>query len=310
MSPLSRSAIAVAWHERRRTAAWSPAAEAQYLLIGCVIFLGAQETGSAIADRLLLHGGRRWELRDARNRQAMIALLRDSLFTPLASVVPPGGLVPQMLSTSLDARVGNLRPLMPLSFYDEAAGFARGRFRWIAGPNPNGDVSDATDATPVTRMRGVVDPAFQSALHRTSWWRDTYFASTPIEPTATLPIACEALRRGANAFSGDADRRHWLLLDAGANGPAGPPTVVTVRFRTDFRPDASYQIAVGAQARGCVRVELLNLPELALSENVDVLELQNPSSRRIELLGLFPPASRNTHARDSGDGHLFGARIR
>jgi hypothetical protein len=287
------AAIAVAWHEARRTAAWSPALEAQFLLIGCAMFLGAQEAGSLISDRLLLHGGRRWEQRDALNRHAMIALLRDSLFTPLESIVPRGGRVPQMLSTSLDVRFPNLQPLLPLSFYDEAAGISRGRFRWVVGPNPNGDVSDPIDATPVTRMRSVVDPAFQSALHRASWWRDTYFATTPLEPTATDPIACEALRRGAEPFQGDAERRHWLLLYVDPSSGTELPAVVDVVFRTGFRPRAVYQVGVGSQMRGCLRVELLSLPEMALSDTVEVLGLQNTSSRRIEPLGLFPPADRH-----------------
>jgi hypothetical protein len=142
-------------------------------------------------------------------------------------------------------------------------------------------------------MKSVVDPAFQSALHRASWWRDTYFASTPLEPTATVPIACEALRRGAEPFLGDAERRHWLLLYVDPNGGTELPAVVDVVFRTGFRPRAVYQVRVGSQMRGCLRVELLSLPELALSDRVEVLGLQNTSSRRIEPLGLFPPADRH-----------------
>jgi hypothetical protein len=287
------TAAAVAWQEARRVGAWRPALEVQYLMIGCAIFLGAQEVGSALGDRMLLHGGRRWEQRDALNRHAMIALLRDSLFTPLESIVPRGGRVPQMLSTSLDVRFPNLQPLLPLSFYDEAAGISRGRFRWVVGPNPNGDVSDPIDATPVTRMRSVVDPAFQSALHRASWWRDTYFASTPLEATVTDPIACEALRRGAEPFLGDAERRHWLLLYVDPSSGTELPALVDVVFRTGFRPRAVYQVRVGSQMRDCLRVELLTLPELALSDTVEVLGLQNRSSRRIESLGLFPPADRH-----------------
>ena len=287
------TAVAVAWQEARRVGAWRPALEVQYLMIGCAIFLGAQEVGSALDDRMLLHGGRRWEQRDALNRHAMIALLRDSLFTPLESIVPAGGRVPQMLSTSLDVRFPNLQPLFPLSFYDEAAGTSRGRFRWVVGPNPNGDVSDPIDATPVTRMRSVVDPAFQSALHRASWWRDTYFASTPLEPTAAVPIACASVRRGAERFMGDAERRHWLLLNVDSSSETGLPAVVDVVFRTGFRPRAVYQVGVGSQMRGCLRVELLTLPELALSDTVEMLGLQNSSSRRIEPLGLFPPADRH-----------------
>ena len=287
------TAVAVAWQEARRVGAWRPALEVQYLMIGCAIFLGAQEVGSALDDRMLLQGGRRWEQRDALNRRAMISRLRDSLFMPLTSIVPAGGRVPQMLSTSLDVRFPNLQPLMPLSFYDETAGVPRGRFRWVVGPYSNGEVSDAADATPVARMKSVVDPGFQSALHRASWWRDTYFTSTPLEPTAAVPIACEALRRGAEPFLGDAERRHWLLLNVDSSSGTGLPAVVDIVFRTEFRPRAVYQVGVGSQMRGCLRVELLSLPELALSDRVEVLGLQNTSSRRIEPLGLFPPADRH-----------------
>lgn len=285
-------AIAVMWQETRRIRAWHPALAVQYLVIGCAVFFGAQEASATLDDRMLVHGGRRWEQRDALNRRSMIELLRDSLFTPLASVVPSGGRLPQMLSTALDARFPNLHPLLPLSFYDEAAGVPRGRFQWVVGPYANGVEYDTTDAIPVMRMKGVVDPAFRTALHRSGWWRDTYFASAPMEPTLTLPIACDASRHGADPLVGDADRRHWLLLSVGANGATELPTFVDVVFRTEYRPRAVYRVAIAPATRGCIRVELLNLPELVLSDEVQLLGLEESSPRHIELVGLFPPGAR------------------
>ena len=289
------AAIAVVWDQARRIGVWPPEREMQFLAGACGVFIGAQTAASAIDARLRIQSGQRWEQRDALLRRDMIALLRDSLFTPLAAIVPPGGRVPQMLSTSLDVRFQRLQPLLPLSFYDEAAGAARGRFRWVAAEFANGERYDGTDVATVSRMKDVVDPAFRAALTHPSWWRDTYFTSTPLEPTATPAYACDAVRRGASPMSGDADRRHWLLLDVGDtrdSSAASPPATLSVAFKTDFRQRAIYQIAVSPQLRGCIRVELLHLPELALSDSVAIFGIENASSRHAELVGLFPSANR------------------
>ncbi|MBI3568459.1 MAG: hypothetical protein HY084_09710 [Gemmatimonadetes bacterium] len=285
------AAIAVAWDRACRTRGWRPARELQYLLLGGMLFLGAQEGSAALADRVSLHGGEWRERRDARARRTALTTLRDSLFTPLAAIVPPGGTVPQMLSSSLDAAFPTQDPHLPLSFYERAGGLPRGRLRWVVGPYANGVVSDTSDATPVTRMRSVVDPAFRAALHRPSWWRDAYFTTAPMTATPTLAAACEAVRRGAEPLAGDADRRHWLLLAVGPPDASDPPAVVRVAFRTDYRAHAVYRVAIDSTTRGCVRLELLHLPELVLSDTVALLGLES-APPRVTLVGLFPPAHR------------------
>jgi hypothetical protein len=96
-------------------------------------------------------------------------------------------------------------------------------------------------------------------------------------------------------LTGDADRRHWLLIDATAAGAAGittDTTFVDLVARTTFRARAVYRLAINSAASGCLRLELLNLPEFVLSDTVELLALEQSSKRRIELLGLFPPAVR------------------
>jgi len=280
--------IAVAWDQARRTGAWRPEQEVRWLAVTAIVFLSVQEAAGAVDARKLIQAGRRWEQRDALLRRDMIATLRDSLFTPLAAIVPPGGRVPQMLSTSLDVRYPRLHPLFPLSFYDEAGGARRGRFRWIAPAYANGETYDGSDATTVSHMKGVVDPAFTAALHNPSWWRDTYFATTPLEPTPMPAFACDAVRRSADPMRGDADRRHWLLLDARGRGSAA---ALNVTVRTDFRSAASYSIDIAPQLNGCARVELLGLPELALSDRIEILGANPTDATRVVLVGLFPPAA-------------------
>ena len=286
--------IAVIWDQARRVGLWPPRREMRFLALICAVFISAQTAASAIDARKLIQAGQGWELRNAELRRGMIAVLRDSLFTPLAAIVPPGGGVPQMLSTSLDVRFPRAQPVLPLSFYDERAGFARGRFHWVVAPYANDDISDAADAVTVTRMKGVVDPAFQAALHNPSWWRDTYFASTPLEPTPTSTFACDALRRGASPMSGDADRRHWLLLDAGTADMRGSTDTVDIEFHSAFRVRAVYRVAIPPELTGCVRIELLQLPELALSDTIAIFGVKNSSSRHVDVVGLFPPANRAT----------------
>jgi hypothetical protein len=288
------AAIAVVWDQARRVGAWDPAREMAFLAITSALFLGAQTAASAVDARMLIQSGQRWEVRDAVLRRDMIATLRDSLFTPLAAIVPTGGRVPQMLSTSLDVRFPKTQPAFPLSFYDERAGVARGRLRWVVAPYANGETSDVADASTVTRMKDVVDPAFQAALHHPSWWRETYFASMPLEPTPTPAFACEALRRGADPMQGDADRRHWLLLDVADAGEK--PTVVDVAIKTSFRTRAVYQIGVNPESRGCIRVELLSLPELSLSDSIELLGIKIGSTRSVELVGFFPPGTTKTRS--------------
>ena len=250
--------IAVAWDQARRVRGWAPRQELRILVVACAGFLGAQTAASAIDARMLIQSGQRWEQRDATRRREMVALLRDSLFIPLSAIVPVGGRVPQMLSTSLDVRFPKLQPLaFPLSFYDERAGIPRGRFHWVAAHYANGETFDASDAQIVTHLKGVVDPAFQAALHRPSWWRDTYFGSTPLEPTPTPAFACVAVRRGASPMRGDADRRHWLLLDAGEGTGFGriDRSRSTSKFKTEFRERAVHRVAIPPQLSGRIRVE-------------------------------------------------------
>ena len=284
--------IALGWQEVQRIRRWRPALEVQYLAIACVAFIGLQETSNFAAGKKWLPGGRTWEIDAARRRAEMITVMRDSIFLPLTRTVGAHGVIPEMLGPQLDARFPRLHPLLPLSFYEAAAGIPRGRFHWVVGPYVDGRVSEVDDATPVTRMKGVIDPGFRSAMHEPGWWRDSYFASAPIETISTLPIACDATRRGADPLVGDADHRHWLLLYVGANGTSELPTLVDVAFKTEFRARAVYQFQIVPATSGCFRVELLNLPEFALSQTVELVGLEHASSRRIELVGLFPPAVR------------------
>ena len=288
------AAIAVMWDQARRIGGWQPRRELRFLAAACAAFIGAQTAASAVDARMLIQSGQRWEARNAALRRDMVAQLRDSLFTPLAAIVPPGGRVPQMLSTSIDARFPKTQPAFPLSFYDERAGIPRGRFHWVAAHYANGDTFDASDAATVTHLKGVVDPAFQAALHRPSWWRETYFASTPLEPTPTPAFACGAQRHGASPMSGDADRRHWLLLEAGAGGFDESTGLVYIEIQTGFRERAVYPVAIPPQLTGCMRVELLHLPELALSDSITLIGARANTSRRVVMLGLFPPARRAT----------------
>ena len=284
--------IALGWQEAQRIRRWRPALEVQYLAIACLAFIGLQEASNFAAGKKWLPGGRAWEVDAARRRAEMITVIRDSIFEPLTRIVVANGMIPEMLGPQLDARFPRLHPLLPLSFYEAAAGIPRGRFHWVVGPYVDGRVSEVDDATPVTRMKAVIDPAFRAALHQPGWWRDSYFASAPIETIATLPVACDATRRGADPLVGDADHRHWLLLYVSTKSTRELPAVVNVAIRTEFRARAVYPIEIAPATSGCVRVELLNLPEFALSQTVALVGLQNPSSRHIELVGFFPPAVR------------------
>ena len=286
------AAIALGWQEAQRLRRWRPALAVQYLALACLAFVGLQEASNFVSGKKWLPGGRTWEVDAARRRSEMIRVVRDSIFEPLTRIVGANGVIPEMLGPQLDARFPRLHPLLPLSFYEAAAGIPRNRFHWVVGPYVDGRVSEVDDATPVTRMKGIIDPAFRSAMHQPGWWRDSYFASAPIETIATLPIACDATRRGANPLAGDADHRHWLLLYVGAKGMSELPTVVDVAVKTEFRARAVYPLEIAPTTSGCVRVELLNLPEFALSQTVELVGVEHASSRRIELVGLFPPAVR------------------
>ena len=286
------AAIALGWQEAQRLRRWRPALAVQYLALACLAFVGLQEASNFVSGKKWLPGGRTWEVDAARRRSEMIRVVRDSIFEPLTRIVGANGVIPEMLGPQLDARFPRLHPLLPLSFYEAAAGIPRGRFHWVVGPYVDGRVSEVDDATPVTRMKAVIDPAFRAALHQPGWWRDSYFASAPIETIATLPVACDATRRGADPLVGDADHRHWLLLYVSTKSTRELPAVVNVAIRTEFRARAVYPIEIAPATSGCVRVELLNLPEFALSQTVALVGLQNPSSRHIELVGFFPPAVR------------------
>lgn len=284
--------LAVAWQLAQRRVASLPSVELQYFVLVSGIFFAAQTASSAIAVRMFLHAGTRWELHDAGTRHRMIAFARDSILAPLSAVVPAGGTIPQMLGGALEQRFPNLQPLWGLSLYQEAADVAPDRFRWVVAPLV-GDAAGSYggSAEVVTRMRGVVDSAFASALHQPSAWRDAYFSPGPLESLTALPVACGSLRRSSSLLSGDVNRRHALLLEVGASTTTATATVVRVAFRTDYRVTAGYEIAIGPALRGCVRVELLNLPELALSDSIVVLGIESNTARHVELLGLFPPAA-------------------
>ena len=217
----------------------------------------------------------------------MITTMRDSVFAPLARIVPDGAMIPQLLGRHLNARFVRLHPLVGASFYVEAAGFSPTRFQWVVGPYvTNAEPDDQVDTRVVSTMRTVVDPAFRAALKAPSYWRDTYFASVPIDLVETPVAACGAAERAKSPLAGDADHRHWLLFRVRA--PSADSTVVRITFQTDFREHASYDVAVKALATGCARLELLNLAELVLSDRIAVTGIHGGEARGISVAGLFP----------------------
>jgi hypothetical protein len=279
--------LAVAWQVWWRGRTERPGTQAQCLALVLVGFLCAQEAGSAVAARLLIQGGRGWERLDAVERAQMIATVRDSILVPLTLVVPDGAMIPQLLGRHLNQRFPRLHPLLGLSFYVEAAGIAPTRFRWVVGPfSTKADGEDPVATQLVSTMRSVVDPAFRAALRRPSYWRDTYFAADPIALSPTPITACAAAARAPSPLAGDADHRHWLLFRVLV--PAADSSPAKVTFQTDFRSAATYEIAMEPGATGCMRLELLNLAELVLSDRIAVTGLSGGEAHGVSIVGLFP----------------------
>lgn len=285
--------LAVAWQVWWRGRTERPGTQTQCLALVLVGVLCAQEAGSAVAARLLIQGGRGWERLDAVERAQMIATVRDSILVPLTLVVPDGAMIPQLLGRHLNQRFPRLHPLLGLSFYVEAAGVSPTRFHWVVGPfSTKADGEDPVATQLVSTMRSVVDPAFRTALRRPSYWRDTYFAAFPLDAVATPLAACDAAARAPSPLSGDADHRHWLLFRVLA--PATDSAPIRVTFQTDFRPSATYEVGIEPQATGCVRLELLNLAELALSDRITVTGLSGGATRGVSIVGLFPSDRRES----------------
>jgi hypothetical protein len=288
--------LAVAWNVWWRGRLARIGTQVQALALTLVAFLGAQEACSAVAARLLVQGGRGWERLDAVERAQMIATVRDSILVPLTRIVPDGAVIPQLLGRHLNARFPRLHPLLGLSFYAQAAGIAPTRFHWVVGPfSTKADADDPAGTQRVSTMRSVVDPAFRAALQRPSYWRDTYFASDPISAEATPRAACDAAERASSPLAGDADQRHWLLLRVAT--PSDDSMPVRVIFHTDFRPIATYDVQVEPRVTGCMRLELLNLAELAMSDRITVTGLRGGEARGVSIAGLFP-SSRPERAGD------------
>ena len=288
--------LAVFWQVWWRARVSRRRSEAQCLALACVAFLGAQEGSGAIAARMMIPGGREWERRYAEDRGKVMATVRDSILLPLTRAVPDGAVIPQLLGRHLNARFPRFHPLVGTSFYVEAAGIPSTRFRWVVGPyTTEGEPDDPVETQVVSTMRNVVDPAFRTALRRPSYWRDTYFSSFPITATPTPPVACEAARRALSPMTGDADHRHWLLFSV-AEATASS-TLLQVTFRTDFRKRATYVVEIEPRAKGCVRLELLNLAELVMSDRITVSEVTGGETRGISIAGLFPSVGRGATVR-------------
>ena len=289
--------LAVAWNVWWRVCPVRTGTQAQVLGLTLLAFLGAQEASSAIAARLMVQGGRGWERVDALERARMILTVRDSILVPLSRVVPEGAVIPQLLGRHLNERFPRLHPLLGLSFYVEAAGISPTRFHWVVGPfSTKADGKDPVGTQVVSTMRKIVDPAFREALRRPSYWRDTYFASDPIAAVATPLAACDAAARAPSPLAGDADHRHWLLFRVLTSSADSTPVQVT--FKTDFRPIATYSVAMEPRATGCVRLELLNLAELVLSDRITVIGLRGGEAHGLSIVGLFPsPRQADAGAR-------------
>jgi len=249
------------------------------------VYVAAQVGGGALASRLRLMGAPAWERQMARGRTAAYTTIADSVLAVLAAAVPARGAVLQLPGAFLDLRFPREHPFFPLSFYSELGGTPPDRFRWVTPPLPASFEVSERDALASARPAQVVAPEFVRALRHAGSLRATYLAPVVFVAEPELPVACETLRRHGGAMA--AGPAHRLLFDVPV--PSADSMRLDARFVTAFRDVATYGVLIPPGTSGCAALDLVQVPELALSDTIRLMGVTGVAAARVITLGLFPP---------------------